>query len=334
MLYEEPYRGRNRKNRSGRSARRRRRSFGGWLVSTLLKLLALALTLTMAGGALLYALPVSFFQVEPEGADLSLTPGLPPQRVCVLLLGLDALHENARRSDSIVIASIGAGEVKLASVLRDTVLDIPGHGPGKLNAAYAWGGPELVMKTLNENLKLDIMRYMAVDYAALIRLVDALGGVEVTITPAEMEKINQTIDRRRARWEALGYIGRPLTLSGEGVLLDGVQALTYARIRKLDSDFMRTSRQRALLKAMLNRLKASLTRPARLARFLKVLATAPESNMPPLQWLSLGEKALAWGVTDQLRLPVEGSYTDDGSSLQVDDLQMNVGALQLFLYGQ
>ena len=303
-----------------------------WLAELCLRLIALLLTVLLISVGLLYALPVSLFAVEPPGADLSLTSGLPSDRANILLLGLDKRHQNSQRSDAIIIASIGYGKLKLTSVLRDTVMSIPGHGSDKLNAAYAYGGPELALKTLNENLKLNLIHYVAVDYAGLIRVVDALGGVDLDITEAEMEKINQTINARRSRYEALGYSSPDLAQSGADTHLNGLQALTYARIRKLDSDFVRTNRQRKLLQALLVRLRGSLWNPVRLVRLARAVLQSVDTDMSPLQLISLGEKALAAGTPDTLRLPVDGSYTDDGSSLRVNDMQTNIGQFQTFVY--
>lgn len=330
MYYEEPYK---RKPRP-RAPRRRRKSFGAYLAELCLRLVALALVLALliAGG--LYALPPSLFAVEPEGADLSLTDGLPASPANVLLLGLDATRENSRRSDAILIASISYGQVKLTSVLRDTVLEIPGRGPGKINAAYAYGGPTLVMKTLNENLGLNLMHYAAVDFRALVDAVDALGGVEVDISEAEMNKINLDLEADRARIEAYGRAVPTLAHSGEGTRLDGLQALTYARIRKLDSDFGRTGRQRKLLSALLAKLRRSLWNPARLAALARAVADSVDTNMSPVHLLSLGEKALAAGTPEQFRVPVEGAYADDGASLTLTDPQMNAYAVKKFIYGE
>ena len=332
MYYEDPYRKSDRKNR--RRKRPRRRSFGGWLLALVLRLLLLALTVAALTAGLLYVLPVSLFAVEPEGADLSLTGGLPQDRVNILLLGLDQQRENTRRSDSIIIATIGKGEVKLTSILRDTVMDIPGHGQNKLNAAYAYGGPELMIRTLNENLKLNLIHYVAVDYAGLIRMVDALGGVQLEITEDEMNRINNDINKNRQRYQARGYTAPDLSQYGPGTLLNGLQALSYARIRKLDSDFMRTKRQRNLISALLRRLRASLINPVRLFRLGSAILDSVETDLSPLQLVSLGEKALASGTPQQLRLPVDGSYDDNGSSLILTDPQKNVGELQMFLYGE
>ena len=329
MRYEEPY---SRKPAKKSQPRRRRQTFGAWLIGVLLRLVALTLTIGLLGAGLLYFLPVSLLAVEPEGVTLSPTDGLPQDTANILLLGLDATHENTRRSDSIIIASVGRGKLHLTSVLRDTLLEIPERGPGKLNAAYAYGGPWLVARTLNERLRLNIVHYVAVDYAALVRIVDALDGVDVEITQAEMEKINADIDARRDRWQALGYDATDLDSWGANTHLNGLQALTYARIRKLDSDFVRAGRQRALLSALLKRVKGSLWNPLRLIRLARVLFRAVDTDMTPVQLLSLGAKALVCGVTGSLRLPVDGSYTDDGSSLRITDLQSNIAAFQLAVY--
>lgn len=329
MHYEEPYKQNPKKKRQ---PRRRRQTLGAWLAGALLRLFALLLTVLLLGGALLYFLPVSLLAVEPEGVRLSLTDGLPEDVANILLLGLDAAHENTRRSDSIIIASIGRGKLWLTSILRDTTLPIPDHGTGKLNAAYAYGGPWLVARTLNENLKLNIVHYVAVDYAALVRIVDALGGVDIEITQAEMEKINADIAAKRERWRAMGYETPALSDWGANTHLNGLQALTYARIRKLDSDFVRASRQRKLLEALLTRLRNRLWNPVRMARLAQAVLQSVDTDLTPLQLLSLGEKALASGLTGSLRLPVDNSYADDGSSLTVTDLQSNIAAFQLAVY--
>lgn len=329
-MYYEPYRSKH----SPRQPRRRRKTLGAWLAALCLRLLALVILAAILFVGILYALPVSLFAVEPTDVDLSLTDGLPADRANVLLLGLDALHESQRRSDTVLVASIGYRELKLTSFLRDTLVNIPGHGVGKLNAAYARGGPELVMKTLNETFRLNLIHYVAVDYTALIAAVDALGGVDLPVTEAEAQAVNQLVDASRARLAALGYTAPPLAWGGDSTHLDGVQALSYARIRKLDSDFMRASRQRALLEAMLKKLRSSLWNPAVLLRLFKAVSASVDTSLSPVQLLSLGEKVLAAGSPQSKRFPVDGTYTDDGSSLRVDDLPANVEALHHFIYTQ
>ena len=312
--------------------RRQRRSFSAWIVRFLLKLLALVLVLIVAAAGILYILPVSLFCIEPSGTDLSLTDGLPASHINVLLLGADMLRDDSQRSDTIIVASIGYQDVKLTSILRDTVVDIPGHGADKINAAYAYGGAELVMKTLNANFDLNIMHYIAVDFVTLVEIVDAIGGVDIDITEEEMTQINLNVYKSRNVFRPLGYTATELTEYGEDVHLNGLRALGYARIRKTDSDFRRASRQRTLLNAMLEKIRNNLWNPVMLWRLGDAILNALDTNMSMVQLLSLGEKALMSGEVGQLRLPVDGAYSDDGSSLKITDRQANIDAFRRFVY--
>ena len=329
-MYYEPYQ----KKKTRRQSRRRKRSFGAWLAELCLRLVAFALLAALLTAGALYALPVSLFAVEPEGIDLSLTDGLPSSRINILLLGLDETHENTRRSDTVIIATIGYGSLRLTSVLRDAVMDIPGRGRDKLNAAYAYGGAELVMRTLNQNLGLNLMHYIAADYTALAEAVDALGGVEVPLTEEELTFLNRLIANNAQRLEARGRSSALVTAAGDSVRLNGVQALAYARIRKLDSDFGRTHRQRRLLTALLARLRESLWNIPRLVRLARSLLACADTDLSVVQLLSLGEKALVGGVSDTLRLPVDGTFDDDASALDITDLPANAAAFRAFAYGE
>ena len=326
-MYYEPYKGK----KKGKA--RRRRGSGEWLLQGLLKLIALLLAICLLVLGLLYALPPGLFVVEPEGVNLALTDGLPLSCVNVLLLGVDDLREGAQRSDAVMIASVGYGRFRLTSVMRDTLVDIPGHGRNKLNAAYAYGGAEMVMRTLNQNFGLNIMHYAQVDYVALARVIDAIGGVEITITDAERERLNATMLEARRVFKPLGYTAREVTRYGDDIPLDGLQAASYARIRKIDSDYMRTSRQRTLIAAILKKIRSNLWNPVMLARLARTVTESVNTNMSLLQILSLGEKALLAGSVEQLRLPVEGSFSDDGAKLDVTSYPANHDAFMQFVYG-
>ena len=330
MYYEEPYR----RRKSPRRRERRRRGFGAWLAGLLFRLIALALVLVLLAAGLLYAMPVSLFAVEPDDAQLSLTDGLPASRANILLLGLDLSRENSQRSDTVIVASVGYGQLRLTSFLRDTLVDIPGYGTGKLNAAYAHGGPDLVMRTLNENFDLNIMHYLAVDFASLVTLTDAIGGVEVNVSDAERDVINGYIAANSANLQSRGFSTDALPAAGDHTHLNGVQALYFARIRKLDSDFMRTYRQRVLLQAMLQKIRANLYNPLFLFRLGRVLTQSVTTNMSVVHLICLGEKALAAGAPAQTRLPVDGSYTDDGSNLHITDRDKNIAAFRSFAFGE
>ena len=311
---------------------RRRKSFRAWFTGLLLKLIIWVLVLAALCAGLLYAVPVSFFMIEPRESNLSLTNGLPSDHLNVLLLGVDVLNDSSQRSDAMIVASIGYQDVRLTSFMRDILVDIPGYGTGKLNSAYAHGGPELVMRTLNERFDLNIMHYVTVDFVSLVEIVDAMGGVDIDISEAEMEQINKNVYSSRKVFAPLGYTATPLTEYGDDTHLNGLRALGYARIRKIDSDFMRTSRQRTLLKAMIGKVRANLWNPVMLWRLGDAVISALDTNMSLVQLISLGEKVLAAGDVSQMRLPVEGSYSDNGSALRITDTKANIEAFRHFIY--
>lgn len=177
----------------------------------------------------------------------------------IALFGLDN-RSNGKydrgNSDVIMIASINnkTKEVRLVSVYRDTYLNVGSGKYNKANSAYARGGAKAAVQMLNTNLDLNIKEYMCVDWAAVVEAVDALGGVEIEITNQEKEMINYMLI------EIDNTVGTHSThLKNAGVQnLTGAQATAYARIRKTaGNDFKRTSRQRIVLEAMLNKAKQS-----------------------------------------------------------------------------
>ena len=159
-MYYEPYK----KRRGGRAQERERR--GGCLpralwffVKLAFKLVVLVLLLAVVA----YALPPGLFNVEPE-ADLGIASGLPDSHVNILVLGVDADRGAGQRSDTMMVLSVGYRSLKLTSILRDTMVDIDGHGRGKINGAYAYGGAELAMRTVNQTFQMNITKYVVVDY--------------------------------------------------------------------------------------------------------------------------------------------------------------------------
>lgn len=161
---------------------------------------------------------------------------------CVALLGIDTQEGDAGRSDAILLASIDReqNKIRLCSVARDTRVEIEGYGKRKLNAAYAYGGGDLTVQTLNENFGLQVSSYVAVNFSGMAEIVDALGGVDVELSEGELEY--------------LGSAGAGLS-AGDSVHLNGKQAVAYSRIRYLDNDDMRTSRQREVLTGLLDQVR-------------------------------------------------------------------------------
>ena len=171
----------------------------------------------------------------------------------ILFIGADNAKGGTSRSDSMMIISVNkkAGKVIITSILRDTHVDIPGECEAKINSAYSWGGANLLIQTIEQNFNLKIDGYAVVDFNMFTELVDGLGGVDVEVTENEADYIN---NRHNYKSET-----KPDHFeSGESVHLNGYQALWYTRIRKLDSDFMRTYRQRKVITAIAENIKTEL----------------------------------------------------------------------------
>ncbi len=184
------------------------------------------------------------------------TAAAQPATLNLLLIGVDkaAPGENGR-SDTMMLAQITpeTGEVRLVSFLRDLYLPIPGYGRTRLNAAYYYGGAELLKRTLEENFGVRIDRTAAVDFAAMADLIDQLGGVTVDIDEAERRELNRIL---KSYGQENGIAVEHLLVAKAGsVMLGGLQALSYSRIRFTDSDFVRVSRQQQVLSSLLEKLK-------------------------------------------------------------------------------
>ena len=159
----------------------------------------------------------------------------------VMLLGSDARGDEASRSDVNILLRVdpGKGQLTMVSIPRDTKVEIEGHGTQKINAAYAFGGAPLAVKTMSDFTGVPISHYAEIHFNELVQLIDALGGVEVDV-PSAIDDPN-----------AGGSLEAGLqTLNGE-------QALIFARSRHYaDGDFTRTSNQRILLQAVINKVLA------------------------------------------------------------------------------
>lgn len=175
----------------------------------------------------------------------------------ILLIGCDAREEGGPgRADSIILISINKESEQLiaTSIMRDIYVEIPGHGNNRINAAYAYGGADLLVETVEKNFKIQIDRYASVDFFVFMDIVDQMGGVELEISDEEflvanayINELNELLD------EPYGTDWLP---GGGPHLLNGKQALGYSRIRYVgDADFERTKRQRAVLEQIFNKVK-------------------------------------------------------------------------------
>lgn len=175
----------------------------------------------------------------------------------IAIFGVDSRSSNlgkGNRSDCIIIASINnqTKEVKLASVYRDTYVQIQGHGLDKINHAYSYGEAPLALGTLNTNLDLNIKEFVTVNFDSVAEAVDQLGGIKMTITDAEIKYINGYINEIS---NVTGKNANNITSAGT-YNLNGVQAVAYGRIRYTEGgDYKRTERMRDVIEAMLKKLQ-------------------------------------------------------------------------------
>ncbi len=254
-----------------------------------------------------------------------------PNQTNILLIGIDARKaDDDSRSDTMMLLTIDNtnGQIKLTSFLRDSLVEIAGKGwKEKLNAAYFRGGVQMLVDTLELNFKVDIPYYMLVNFEIFTTIVDELGGINVDVTERESEYV-KTSKKPKIPVEIP---------AGEDVLLNGEQALWYARIRKLDSDFMRTQRQREVITAMVE--KALQTELGELVAIAETVAPLVKTNLTSDQILDLGmgalkNNALAYDIV-QHQVPADGTWSSRnisnvGSSL-VMDMDENIELLHSFL---
>ena len=191
---------------------------------------------------------------EELGITSSVDKPVKDEIINIALYGVDTRDEDAftGHADCTMVLSVntGTGEIKLISILRDSEVEVAdGYGTAKLTTAYYWGGPETAIKTMNSNFGLNVRDYVTVNFAKLADMIDALGGVEIDVTAAEIREINQNlIEIKKTDHDILDGVTGLRTL-------DGTQAVAYARIRSIDGDDVRASRQQEVLQAMLSAVK-------------------------------------------------------------------------------
>ncbi|WP_286173577.1 LCP family protein [Clostridium sp. WB02_MRS01] len=168
--------------------------------------------------------------------------------------GRDGSINKGSNSDLIMICNINrdTGEIRLVSVYRDTYMSIgEGYSYNKINAAYANGGAAQALAALNRDLDLDITEFVTFNWKSVADGINMLGGVDIDITKPEFRYINSFIT------ETVKETGVPsVHLKSAGMNhLDGVQAVAYARLRKMDTDFQRTERQRLVIEKTFEKAK-------------------------------------------------------------------------------
>ena len=253
-----------------------------------------------------------------------------------VLFGSDSRSGDVTRNantDTIIIASLNndTKEVKLVSVYRDTLLDLSNGSIKKCNSAYATGGATRAINMLNMNLDLNITKYVTVDFCAVVDLVDMVGGIEIDVTTKEYKEINKYIG------ETARVSGKPAKLLTHGGLqkLDGVQATTYARIRKnVGNDYARTERQRLVIEKILEKAKKSDL--ATINKMVNEFFPRVATNFTLTEIMSYAKDFTKYKISETAGFPFDrgsGTIPGKGDSVYPITLKSNVSQLHEFLYG-
>lgn len=223
----------------------------------------------------------------------------------IALLGIDARSDTfgtGNRSDCIMILSLNekTKDVKIASVYRDTYLNIDGHGLDKVTHAYSYGGPKLALNTLNKNLDLNITEFVAINFDTVRVVVDSIGGVEIPIDSQEVKYINGYINGLNKQF---GTSSANITTPGT-YKLDGVQALAYSRIRYTDGgDYKRTERMRDVFMAVFK--KAKTMNISELNNLANTILPHVSTNISENEIMGMIPKAISFNIKDSFGWPYE-----------------------------
>lgn len=234
----------------------------------------------------------------------------------ILLLGIDN-QENA--SDAMMVFSLDkdTNTAKLTSIMRDLSVDLgPNAEKHKINYAYNVGGVEESVKVVNREFDLDINKYVKVSFDGLVDVIDYIGGININITESERKIIGAS--------------------KSGNVTLNGKQALAYSRIRKIDNDYQRTSRQRKVLMAIFNKAKSISV--SSYPKALSDLSSNVETNLSTFELLDLAKAVMSLSSDDLegFRIPIDGTSHDsmDKGIYYLDwDRAANKKAIHDFIYG-
>ena len=262
----------------------------------------------------------------------------------IALVGLDNTSDTLDygNSDTMIIASINndTKKVKLVSIYRDTYLNVGTDPKGnedtytKANAAYAYGGAQQLMTMMNKNLDLSLDGYVTVDFAAVAETIDLLGGLDIEMTADEVEHMNNyCVETSEATGKSYEEI-----YPEDGVHhLNGVQAVSYARIRKTaGNDFRRAARQRLVIYKMVEKAKNSSW--TTLNKIVDTVCPMVATSLSKADILKMGMNMITYDIEDQSGFPtkhLEGETIKDAvgtDAVLPVTLEQNVIALHQFLY--
>lgn len=332
----------NRKNAPEERKTEKSRSRKQGRKSRLRRVLVFLVLLTVLLGTGLYALVGKVYDKLNYAAVDSMTD-LPMSEdgvVNILLIGNDSRkNEDDGRSDAMILLSVSSKtrKIYMTSLLRDIYVEIPGHDNNRLNAAYSFGGAELLMETVEKNFDIPVHRYVQVNFEAFVGMVDSVGGVDLELTEKEIEYVNgYLVEYNMLTDRPQGTDNMDTSASGM-VHLNGPQALAYCRNRYLGTDFGRTERQRKVLTEVIKKIPgALLTNGSGLIDALMPNLTTNLTKNECFRLSLMAGKGLTYDIAAD-SIPQPGTYRDATirkmSVLEVD-FEANRRYLKEKLYGE
>ena len=245
--------------------------------------------------------------IDPDKLDIN--ANLPSNVVNILLVGVDtrstSLDDGLQNGDVQIIVSINKddGSIKLTSILRDLYVTIPGYkNKNRINTAYSRGGGQLAMRTINKNFELNIENYITINFYGLASIIDSLGGIDIEMTAKEAKAINTYLRQHPPKYDnqSKDYTRENLPNKAGTHHCDGIQAVMYARLRKVDNDFGRTARQRKLMELLLEKVLDGGMSMTELNNLLNACMPYVQTNMKASTLFDLALGVLRSGISDRL----------------------------------
>lgn len=255
----------------------------------------------------------------------------------ILVVGTDARNPDASsRSDCMIIVSINRryGKLVMTSILRDSYVEIPGYGQNRINAAFQYGGADLLIQTIEQNFKIGIDHYVKVDFFSFIKIIDSLGGVDIDVDGDEAQYVNMYLCEINNLLGVEQGNGN-LTVTGMQTL-SGKQALSYSRIRYIGTDFARTGRQREVMNAMM--AKAKTLNPIKLLSVCNEVLPELTTDISDseLAWLLMQAPLFLTYESSECRIPADHTWSNliagPGMEVLQLDFAANVEILQKAIY--
>lgn len=232
----------------------------------------------------------------------------------ILLIGVDSRSTSAYtgRSDVQMLLSINQKSKKLviSSILRDCYVSIPGHGNNRINAAYAEGGTSLLSQTIKTNFGIPVNRVAVVNFKVVADFIDAVGGVDINLSQGEIEQINRNLGEQNRIFGYSTYRDTLSTSQAGDLHLNGNQALAYARIRYIGTDFERTKRQRTVMEDAIDKIgNMTLSQQSKL---LKDFLPRVHTDLTTSEVVDLGSLVLRLKSYEvqSFSIPVDGTWRD------------------------